>query len=102
MKKENIAQYKADELPETTKTDWKRLDALTDEEIDTSEIPELDEEWFKNAKVVLPQKKKAISLRLDVDVLEWFKSNSKGRGYQTLMNAVLKAYVKAQKGRTHL
>ncbi|MFQ5640629.1 MAG: BrnA antitoxin family protein, partial [bacterium] len=63
------------------------------------EIPELDEEWFKNAKVVLPQKKKAIYLRVDGDVLEWFKSNSKGKGYQTLMNAVLKAYVKAQKGR---
>lgn len=97
MKKENIVQYKIDELPKTQRTDWNRLDKLTDEEIDTSDIPELDEEWFKNAKVVLPQKKKAISLRLDGDVVEWFKSNSKGRGYQTFINAVLKAYVKAQK-----
>ena len=72
---------------------------MTDEEIDTSEIPKLDEEWFKNAKVVLPQKKKAISLRLDGDVLKWFKSNFNGRGYQTFINPVLRAYVKAQKGR---
>ena len=97
MKKENIVQYKADKLPETTKTDWKRLDAMTDDEIDTSEIPELDDEWFENAQVVLPQKKKAISLRVDGNVLEWFKSNSKDRGYQTLMNAVLKAYARAHK-----
>ncbi len=102
MKKEHIVQYKANELPETTKTDWKRLDAMNDDEIDTSEIPELDEEWFKNARVVLPKKKKAISLRIDWEVLEWFESNSKGRGYKTLMNAVLKAYVKAQKERTQL
>lgn len=102
MKKEHIVQYKANELPETTKTDWKRLDAMTDDGIDTSEIPELDDEWFKNAKVVFPQKKKAISLRVDGNVLEWFKSNSKGRGYQTLMNAVLKSYVKAQEKRTDL
>lgn len=102
MKKENIVQTKADDLPEATKTDWQRLDAMTDAEIDTSDIPELDEEWFKNAKVTLPQKKKAISLRVDWEVLEWFKANSKGRGYQTLINAVLKAYVKAQKERTHL
>ena len=45
MKKEHIVQYKANELPETTKTDWKRLDAMTDDGIDTSEIPELDDEW---------------------------------------------------------
>ena len=98
MKKKNIVQYQADELPKTTKTNWKRLDAMTDDEIDTSDIPELDQEWFKTAEVVLPHKKKAISLRIDREVLEWFQSNSKNRGYQTFMNAVLKAYVKAQKG----
>ncbi len=97
MKKKNIVQYKAEELPKTTKTDWQRLDAMADEDIDTSDIPELDEEWFKTAKVILPPKKKAISLRVDLEVLEWFKSKAKGRGYQTLMNAVLEAYVKAQK-----
>ena len=97
MKKKDIVRYKADELPETTATDWDRLDAMTDAEIDTSEIPELGEEWFKTAKIILPKKKKAISLRVDPEVLEWFKAAAKGRGYQTLMNAVLKAYVEAQK-----
>jgi len=102
MKKKNFVHYKVDELPESSGTDWRRIDAMKDEDIDTSEIPELDQQWFKNAQVVLPQKKKAISLRVDGEVLEWFKSNSKGRGYQTLMNAVLKAYVNAQKNRTRL
>lgn len=99
MKKENIVQFKTDELSKISKTDWKRLDAINDDEIDTSEIPELDEEWFKNANVVFPKKKKAISLRVEGDVLEWFKSNSnsKDRGYQTLMNAVLKAYARSHK-----
>ena len=58
MKKRNIAQYPADELPETTKTDWKRLAVMSDEEIDTSEIPGLDQEWFKTSEVVLPIKRR--------------------------------------------
>ena len=102
MKKKNIVQYKNSKLPEKTRTDWQRIDAMTDDEIDTSEIPKLDETWFKHAKVVLPQKKKAISLRVDSEVLQWFKSKAQDRGYQTLMNAVLKAYVNAQKERPHL
>jgi len=42
----------------------------------------------------MPQAKQALSLRIDPDVLVWFKSH--GKGYQTLMNAVLRAYVKAR------
>ena len=97
MKKKNIVRYKEDQLLTKSKTNWKKFDKLTDKQIDTSEIPELDKKWFKNAKIVLPEKKKAISLRVDKDVLDWFKSKSKGKGYQTFMNAVLKAYVDAQK-----
>ncbi|NIR47777.1 BrnA antitoxin family protein [candidate division KSB1 bacterium] len=98
MKKKNTVQYNGEDLPEETKTDWQRLDAMTDDDIDTSEISELDEEWFKNAKVIMPQPKKAISPRIDREVLRWFKSQ--GKGYQSHINAVLKAYVNAQKART--
>lgn len=92
-----ITTKKLSEIPPASEEELRRLDAIRDKDIDFSDIPELDEEWFKTAKVVLPAKKKAISLRVDLEVLEWFKSQAKGRGYQTLINAVLEAYVNAQK-----
>ena len=63
-------------------------------EIDYSEIPELTKAFWDNAKVETPTAKRAISLRVDQDVLDFFKAL--GRGYQTKMNSVLKSYVKAQ------
>jgi uncharacterized protein (DUF4415 family) len=68
-------------------TDWARVDAMQDEDIDYSEIPELGEEFWKNAKVVFPARKKMLSIRLDEDVVEWFKAQ--GQGYQSRINAVL-------------
>jgi uncharacterized protein (DUF4415 family) len=72
-------------------SDLKRLDKMTDEDIDYSDIPALDESFFKKEIVTLPKKKDSITLRIDHDVLEFFKH--RGRGYQTLINAVLKTYV---------
>jgi len=83
------------------KTDWARVDALTDEEIDAAiaadpdAAPSLDAEWFKKARIVLPEPKVAVSIRLDREVLDWFKRQ--GPRYQTRMNAVLRAYVNAQR-----
>lgn len=77
-----------------SETDFSRLARLKDSEIDYSDIPELDEAFFRNAKVVLQEPKAAVSIRLDKDVLTWFKRQ--GSGYQTKINAVLKTYVKAQ------
>ena len=62
---------------------------------DPDAAPILDEEWFKNAEIVFPPGKSALSLRIDNDVLGWFKRQ--GRGYQTKINAVLRAYVRAHK-----
>ena len=76
-------------------TDWKRLESITDEEIDFSDIPELGEEFFRNAEIRLPQRKQHVSMRLDAEVLDWFKKQ--GQGYQTRINAVLRAYVQARK-----
>jgi uncharacterized protein (DUF4415 family) len=79
----------------------KRLEEIQnipDSDIDTSDIPELDDNFWKNAKVVKPIPKTAISIGLDSDVLEWFKSQ--GKGYQTLINAVLRSYVNAQQNET--
>lgn len=71
------------------------LKNMPDSEIDYSDIPATDREFWKTAKVVLPRPKKAISLRIDREVLDWFKAQ--GKGYQSRMNAVLKTYVEARK-----
>jgi uncharacterized protein (DUF4415 family) len=68
---------------------------VADEKIDTSDIPELDEEFFREATIRLPQAKQLVSIRLDRDVLDWFKQQ--GKGYQTKINAVLQAYVRAHR-----
>ncbi len=84
---------KQDNSTKESRTDWRKLDKAPDEKIDTSDIPELDEEFFRNAKVRLPAGKQLVSLRLDRDVLDWFKQQ--GKGYQTRINAILRAYVRA-------
>jgi uncharacterized protein (DUF4415 family) len=73
-----------------TKTDWDKIDAMTDDEIDYSDSPELSEEFFKIAFIRKPIHKKAISLRLDDDIIEFFKQHSDK--YQTKINDVLRAY----------
>lgn len=83
-------------------TDWAAFDALTDAEIEAGIIddpdaaPILDEAWFRDAELVLPATKVATSIRVDGDVMEWFRAQ--GRGWQTRMNAVLRAYAKAHDG----
>ena len=83
-------------------TDWARLDAMTEEEIernaaDDPDNPPWTEEDWANARVVWPQGKAPVTLRLDRDIIAWFKH--RGRGYQTRINAVLRAFVEAQKPR---
>ena len=86
------------------RTDWARVEALTDEDIaravadDPDAAPLLDEAWFQKARLVPPDPKVPISIRIDRDVLEWFRR--RGPRYQTKINAVLRAYVEAHtKGR---
>jgi uncharacterized protein (DUF4415 family) len=81
-------------LKNTSLTDWERVDALTDDEIDTSDIPPLDDDFFANAELVMAEPKQVITIRVDKDVVEWYKSQ--GKGYQTRMNAVLRMYMERQ------
>lgn len=76
-----------------SKTDWKRLAEMEDKDIDTSDIPELDESFFQNAEIKVPSKQ-PVTLRLDSDVLVWFKSQ--GQGYQTRINKLLRTYMESQ------
>lgn len=77
-------------------TDWARVDALTDEDIaqaiaDDPDTFELDPTWMKNAMIIRPaQPKEPVTVRLDSDMVAWFRAQ--GRGYQTRINAVLRAY----------
>ena len=84
---------KAKSLKKKSKTDWDKLKAMSDAEIDYSDVPPLDKEFFQKGKIRMPKSKPLISIRLDSDVLEWFKSH--GTGYQTRINAVLRMYMEA-------
>jgi uncharacterized protein (DUF4415 family) len=70
------------------------IQKIPDEAIDTSDIPELDDHFWETAKMVTPISPKAVSLRLDSDILNWFKSQ--GKGYQSMINNVLRIYVNHQ------
>ena len=72
------------------------LKKMKDDEIDFSDIPELDDEFWKNADWVEPDKTRHLTIRVKQSVLDYFKSD--GKGYQTRINAVLEAYVRSKKG----
>ena len=76
-------------------SDSKRVDALRDEDIDYSDIPELDNDFFREARVVVPPGKQQLTIRLDTDVLAWLKAQ--GKGYQSRINAILRAYYEAHR-----
>jgi len=94
----NITWVSRDD-PRRGKTDWAAVAALTDEEIeaavrkDPDAVP-LDFDWSE-AVLVIPPKKKAISIRVDEDVLDFFKQD--GTGYQRRMNAVLRSYMEQRR-----
>lgn len=74
----------------------KELAAMPDEDIDFSDIPEFGANFWKNARVRVPdQPKMPLNVRLDADVVQWFRSQ--GKGYQTRMNAVLRSFYEAHR-----
>jgi len=73
------------------KSDIEKLEKLPDAGIDYSDIPETDAEFWKEAIVEYPTKKIHLSIRLDEDIVAWFRRF--GKGYQTKINAVLRSYV---------
>jgi uncharacterized protein (DUF4415 family) len=94
MKKENIVTRKWGDRRKG-RTDWARFDRLVDEDIakavanDPDAAP-IDIDW-SDAVLIVPAKKKAISIRVDEDVLDFFKRE--GEGYQRRINAVLRSYM---------
>jgi uncharacterized protein (DUF4415 family) len=74
-----------------------RLRKQPDETIDYSDLPPLGEDFFRTAEWLMPAGKSEISLRLDKDVLDFFRRS--GKGYQSRINAVLRAYMIGVMGR---
>lgn len=107
MSDENITRVTAEEIRRKreqgikSQTDWARVDALTEEEIVASmrDDPDwqdlIDVDWSK--AVWMTRKKKAISIRLDDDIVDFFQAT--GKGYQTRINAVLRHFITEQKAK---
>ena len=100
--RERITRVSSDEARRLKgETDYARLDAMTDDDIakavaDDPDAPPLDVDWDK-ASIVIPPGKDIITLRLDRDLLDYLRAQ--GKGYQTLINQVLRAWYDAQIGR---
>ncbi|MDQ3654525.1 MAG: BrnA antitoxin family protein [Chloroflexota bacterium] len=104
QKSENIVRYTAEELRRKrergeSQTDWARVDAMTEEDLEAAIASDPDEAgWvydWDNVIIGIPGPKRQVTVRLDGDIIEWFKDT--GKGYQTRMNAVLRSYVEAEK-----
>ncbi len=80
-------------LKKLSETDWARIDQMTDEEIDTSDSPPLDDDFFARAQWRMPEKKTAVTLSIDSEVLKWFEAQ--GADFQNRVNAALKIYAEA-------
>jgi uncharacterized protein (DUF4415 family) len=102
-KRGNIVSYTAEELAAMRRrgedrTDWAKVDATTPEEVERQAAEDgdiLPEGWEKTMIMGLPPGKEAVNLRIDSDVLEWFRRT--GKGYQTRINNVLRAFVESRK-----
>ena len=72
-----------------------QIAAIKDEDIDFSDIPELDETFWRQARLVEPDLTEQVTMRIKRSVLAYFKAS--GKGYQTRINRVLESYVRAQR-----
>ena len=90
--------YDPEHPPELTAEEqqaWDSLKDLRDEDIDLSDMPEVTTGWRRVSDLVPEENKQQITLRLDADVLAFFKST--GRRYQSRINAALRDYMLAHK-----
>ena len=85
----------AQDLKKPSETKWAKVSEMTDEEINTSDIPPLDDAFFANARLRVPGKKVSVTLDVDAEVLAWFKAQ--GEDFRNRINAALKIYAEAHK-----
>ncbi len=82
-------------LKKHSETDWDRINKMTDEDIDLSDSPALDEIFFASADWRIPADKTPVMLGVDSEVLEWFEDQ--GSEFQYRINAALKIYADAHR-----
>jgi uncharacterized protein (DUF4415 family) len=85
-------------LKSTSKTNWEKVEALTDEEIDTSDSPPLDAAFFANARLRLPKGKVTVLVSVDKETGDWFQAQ--GPESRHLMSAALRIYAQAHRETT--
>jgi uncharacterized protein (DUF4415 family) len=83
------------DLDNSSRTNWARIDQMTDEDVDTSDVPALDVQFFTNAELRLPKGRVPVVMSVDADVFQWFKSQ--GSEYQNLINTALRVYAEQHK-----
>jgi uncharacterized protein (DUF4415 family) len=99
---ERIVRYTLENVPKG-KTDWRRVKALTDEEIeaavrdDPDAAPICDEAWFEHAELVIPAHLKHLWVQIDEDLMAWFRQQ--GEGWPAKINAALREYVEEPRRR---
>jgi len=84
-------------------TDWERLRSMSDAEVRAAveadpDAHSTDEDFWKDAKVILPRRKEVVTIRLDADLLDWLRRQP---GYQTRINAILRSYMKGHENMHH-
>ncbi len=79
----------------SSKTDWDRIDRLTDDQINTDDIPPLQDSFFDRARLRIPEDMVPILVAVDPDVLKWFQSQ--GGDFKQRMTAALRMYVEAHR-----
>lgn len=85
----------ADAMNSTSKTDWNRIDAMSDDDIDTSDIPSLSEEFFAKAQLRMPKTPVKVSISIDPETLAWFQAQ--GESAEQQMSVALRIYAEAHK-----
>ena len=85
-------------------TDWEKLRRMSDADIHAGieadpDAHPTDDDFWKDATIVLPSRKEVVTMRLDADLLAWFRQQ---RGYQIRINAILRSYMKAHESDSRL
>jgi uncharacterized protein (DUF4415 family) len=85
----------ADAMNNTSKTDWARIDAMNDEDIDTSDIPPLSDDFFARAQLRMPKSSVKVAVQVDPETFAWFQAQGESAEHQ--MSIALKIYAEAHK-----
>jgi uncharacterized protein (DUF4415 family) len=97
MREGDMKKESSRKLPPHLQAEAERVAALPDEEIDLTDMPEkLDWTQAERGKFYRPVKQQ-LTLRLDADVIHWFKTHTQGGGYQTRINQALRDYVEQRR-----